>query len=145
DEVAEGEQRVERPAAREAELEETQIQAGRGHAGESILPAGPFGERIELDKVEDFRDRYRDHREIDAGAPQSDEADEIADGGRRDHADHEGRDDVRKAGAREQIGGDHSTRAIESRLPEGEQAGVAEEDVEADPEESPHQDAIHGV
>ena len=70
---------------------EAEIEARRRHAGQAVLAAGPFRQRIELDEEEHFGDRHRDHGEIDAGAPQRDQADQIADDGRRDHADDERR------------------------------------------------------
>ena len=54
-------------------------------------------------------------------------------------------DHVREAGAREQVGGDEAAGAVERRLAEREQAGVAEQDVEADAEQAPDQDAVDGV
>ena len=124
---------------------EAEVEARRRHARQSVLAAGPFRQRIELDEIEDLRDRHRDHREVDAGAAQRDQADEVADGRGGDHADHEREHHVRKAGAREQVGGDESAGAVERRLAEREQARVAEQDVEADAEEAPHQDAVHRV
>ena len=52
---------------------------------------------------------------------------------------------MREAGPREQVGGDESAGAIERRLAERKQAGVAEQDVEADAEQAPDQDAVDGV
>ena len=54
-------------------------------------------------------------------------------------------DDVREAGAGEQIGGDEAAGAVERRLAERQQAGEAEQDVEADAEQAPDQDAVDGV
>ena len=144
-EEAEGEEWVERPAGRELERREAEVEARCRHAGEPVLAAGPLGERVELDEIEDLGDRDGDHREVDARAPQGDEAHEVAHHRRGDHADHKRRDDVRKSRAREQVRRDHAAGAIERRLPERKQSGVAEEDVEADPEEPPHQDPVDGV
>ncbi len=66
---------------------EAEIEARRRHARQAVLAAGAFRQRIELDEEEYLRDRHRDHGEVDAGAPQRDQADQIAGDGRRDHAD----------------------------------------------------------
>ena len=52
---------------------------------------------------------------------------------------------LRKAGAGQQVGGDEAAGAVEGRLAERQQAGVAEQDVEADAEQAPDQDAVDGV
>ena len=49
---------------------------GRRHAGQPVLAAGIVGQRIVLDEKEHFRDGDGDHREIDAGAAQRDDADQ---------------------------------------------------------------------
>ena len=91
DEVAEREERIERPAGGEVERREAEIEARRRHAGQAVLAAGPVRQRIELDEEEDLRDRHRDHREVDAGAAQRDQADQVADDRGRDHADDQRR------------------------------------------------------
>ena len=124
---------------------EAEVEARRRHAGQAVLAAGPVRQRIELDEEEDLRDRHRDHGEVDAGAAQRDQPDQVADDGRRDHADDQREHDVGKARAREQVGGDEAAGAVEGRLAERQQAGVAEQDVEADAEQAPDQDAVDGV
>ena len=52
DEIAERQELVERPAGREVQRREAEIEARRRYAGQAVLAAGPFGERIELDEVE---------------------------------------------------------------------------------------------
>jgi hypothetical protein len=120
-EEAEGEKRVERPSCRERELQEAEVDRRRRHAREPVLPARPFRQRIEFDEVEDLGDRHRDHREVDAGAPQRDQPHEVAHRRGRDHADHERGDHVRKSGAREQVRGDHPPGAVQRGLAEGKQ------------------------
>ena len=124
---------------------EAEIEARRRHAGQAVLAAGAVRQRIELDEEEHLGDRHRDHREIDAGAPQRDQPDQIADDRGRDHADEQRQHDVGKAGCGEQIGGDEAAGAVERRLAERQQAGVAEQDVEADAEQAPDQDAVDRV
>ena len=99
DEVAECEELIERPAGREVDIDEAEIEAGRRHAGQAVLAAGPGRQRIEFDEEEHFGDRHRDHGEIDAGAPQRDQADEITDHGGHDHADDQRQHHVGKSGA----------------------------------------------
>ena len=79
DEVADGEERIHRPAGGEVDGGEAEIEAGRRHAGQAVLAAGPVGQRIDLDEVEHLADRHRDHGEVDAGAAQRDQADQAAD------------------------------------------------------------------
>ena len=45
----------------------------------------------------------------------------------------------------QQVGGDEAAGAVERRLAERQQAGVAEQDVEADAEQAPDQDAVDRV
>ena len=87
DEVPERQKDIHRPVAVEMQRGETEIDARRRHAGEAVLAAGVVRQRIELDEEEHFRDRDRDHREIDARAPQRDQTDEIADDARDQSAD----------------------------------------------------------
>ena len=47
-----------------------------------------------------------------------------------------------KVHLRQQIGGDHAARAEEGRLAERQQPGEAEQDVEAEAEQAPDQDAV---
>ena len=79
DEIADREELIERPAGGEMQRGEAEIEARRRHAGQAVLAAGPVRQRIELDEEEHLGDRHRDHREIDAGAPQRDQADQVAD------------------------------------------------------------------
>ena len=145
DEIAHREELIERPAGGEMKRGEAEIEARRRHARQAVLAAGPVRQRIELDEEEHLRDRHRDHGEVDAGAPQRDQPDQIADDGGRDHADDQRQHHVRKAGAGQQIGGDESAGAVERRLAERQQPGEAEQDIEADAEQAPDQDAVDGV
>ena len=67
---------------------------GRGTPGKPFSPPVIGRQRIELDEKEHLGDRHRDHGEIDAGAPERDEADQIADHSRRDRADEDRHHDV---------------------------------------------------
>ena len=145
DEIAQREKLVERPAGGEMNGGEAEIEARRRNAGQAVLAAGPVRQRIELDEKEHLGDRHRDHGEIDAGAPQRDQPDQIADGGGGDHADHQRQEDVGKSGAGEQIGRDETAGAVERRLAERQQSGEAEQDVEAETEQAPDQDPVHGI
>ena len=77
DEVPEGEERVHRQVAVELQRRETQTDAGRWHASQTVLAAGEVRQRVELEVEEHLGDGHRDHREIDAGPAQSDQADQI--------------------------------------------------------------------
>ena len=143
DEEPEGEIGVHGPVGIEPELVRPDVEGRRRHAGQAVLAAGVVGERAELDEVEHLGDRHRDHREIDAGAAQRDEPDQIADGGRHDHADDNRQRHIGEVHLRQQIGGDHAARAEERRLAERQQARVAEQDVEPETEQAPDQDAIY--
>ena len=144
DEIPKREERVERPIGVEVNGGEAEWKRRCRHAGQAVLAAGIIRERIELDEIEDFGDRNRDHREINAGAPQRDQPDQKADNRRDDRADDYRGDDVRKVEDCQQIGGDHAAGAVERRLAERQKAGVAEQYVEADAEQAPHDDAAHG-
>ncbi len=124
---------------------EAEIEARRRHAGQTVLAAGPVRQRIELDEKEHLRDRHRDHGEVDAGAPQRDQPDQIADRGGGDHADDQRQHHVGKSGAGQQIGRDKTAGAVERRLAERQQPGKAEQDIEAEAEQAPDQDPVHGV
>src|SRR5205814_1069251 len=115
-EITQREKLVERPARGEVNGCETEIDAWRGNAGQTVLPAGPVCKRIELNEKKYLRDRYRDHGEVNAGAPQCDKPDEIADGGGRDHADDQRQHDVWKSGSRKKIRRDETAGAVEGRL-----------------------------
>ncbi len=142
DEIPERQEHVERRIAVETEGGEAEIERRGRHAREPVLAARELRERVELDEIEHLGDRHRDHGEIDADTPERDQAHQIADGGGRDHADEQGPDDVRKARDRQQIGGDHAAGAEKGGLAERQQAGKAEQDVEAEAEQAPNQDAI---
>ncbi len=66
----------------EAERREAEVEAGRRDAGQTVLAAGEGGQWVELDEKEHLRDRHRDHGEIDAGAPEGDETNQITDDAR---------------------------------------------------------------
>ena len=87
DEEPEREERVERPVGVELDRREAEMKARRRNARQPVLAAGIVRQRIELDEIEDLRDRHSDHREVDAGAPERDQADQITDDGRHDRAD----------------------------------------------------------
>ena len=145
DEIAERDELVERPAIGEVQRGEAEIEARRRHARQPVLAAGVVRQRIELDEEEHLGDRDRDHGEVDAGAPQRDQADQVAGDGGGDHADDQRADHVAEAGAGQQIGGDEAAGAVKRRLAERQQSGEAEQDVEAEAEQAPDQDAVHGV
>ncbi len=124
---------------------EAEIEARGRHARQPVLAAGPVRQRIEFDEIEHLRDRDGDHREIDASAPQRDQPDQIADDAGCDHADDQRQKDIRKACARQQVGGDEAAGAIKRRLAEGQKAGETEQNIEADAEQAPHQNAVDRV
>ena len=142
DEIPEGQERIERQIRIELDGGEAEIHARRRHAGQPILAAGISRQRIEFDEIEHLRNRHRDHGEVDAGPSERDQPDQIADERRRDGADEHGHHDVRKTRDREQIGGDHAAGAEKGRLAERQQPGKAEQDVEAEAEQAPDQDAV---
>ena len=142
DEIPERQKHVDRPVALEIERREAEVDARRRHARQAVLAAGVVRQRVELDEEEHFRDGDRDHREIDAGAPERDEADQIADDSRNHGADEDRRENIGKIDLGQEIGGEHAARAEERRLSEREKARVAEQDVEAEAEQAPDQDAV---
>ncbi len=94
DEIPERQEDIHRPVGVELERREAESTARRRHAGQAVLAAGEGRQRIELDEVEHLGDRHRDHGEIDAGAPERDQPDQIADDGGDDRADEHRRHDV---------------------------------------------------
>ena len=144
DEIPERQKHIDRPVALEIERGEAEVDARLRDARQTVLAAGVVRQRIELDEEEHFRDGDGDHREIDAGAPERDQADEIADNSGDHGADDDRREHIRKVDLGQKIGGEHAAGAEERRLSEGEEAGIAEQDVEAEAEQAPDQDAVHG-
>ena len=134
DEVARGQETVHRPAGIHLVGQRAKGEFRRRHAGEPVLAAGPGRERRELDKEEHLGDRDRDHREVDAGAPQGDRADRDPRQGRAQSADHQRPEHARHQIVGQQVRGDEAAGAVKRRLAERQQSCVAEQDVEADAE-----------
>jgi hypothetical protein len=134
DEIPERQERIERQVGVEADGGEAERKHRRRHAGQPVFTAGIVRQRVELDEIEDFGNRHGDHGEVDAGAAQRDQPDQIADDRGRGHADEQRQHDIGKAGDGEQIGRNHAAGAEEGRLAERQQAGEAEQDVETDAE-----------
>ena len=145
DEIAQCQELIERPAGGEMQCSQAEIKARRRHARQAVLTAGKIRQRIELDEKENFGDGDRDHGKIDAGAAQCDQPDQIADHGCRNHADDQRQEYIGKTGTRQKPGGDDTAGAIEGRLAERQHAGVAEQNIKADAEQSPDQDPVNGV
>jgi len=145
DEIAEREERIEFPAVLEHEGREAEVERRRRDARQAVLAAGPIRERIEFDEEEDFGDRHRDHGEVDSRASQRDQPDQVADARGNDHADQQREHDMRESRPREQVRRHHAAGAVQGRLSEREQSGVAEKYVEADAEHAPDEDAVDGV
>lgn len=145
DEVAERDELIERPAIGEVQCGETEVEARCRYARQAVLAAGEVRERVELDEEKYLRDRHGDHGEIDACAAQRDQADQIAGRRRCDHADDQRAQHVAEARAGQEIGGDEAAGAVEGGLAERQEAGESEQDVEAETEQAPDQDPVHGV
>ena len=145
DEIAERKKRIQGPARREVQRGESKVEVRRRHPGQSVLATGPIRQWIELDEVEYFCDGDRDHGEVDPRAAQRQQSDQVADNCRDDHADEQRGNHVRETRSGEQVGSDEPAGAVESRLTKREQAGIAEQDVEADAEQSPDQDAVDRI
>jgi hypothetical protein len=133
-EVPECEKSVEQQLGFEMDRGEAEVERGGRHAGQSVLAARIGRQRIEFDEVEHLCDRHGDHGEIDAGASERDQPHDVTDHAGRDHADHYRGRHIREVQNREQVGRDHAASAEEGGLAEREQAGEAEQDVEADAE-----------
>ena len=142
DEIPKGQKRIERPVGVEVNGREAEIERRCRHAGQPVFTAGEVRERIELDEKKDLRDRHSDHRKVNSGAPERDQSDQITDDGRHDRADKQRRYDIGKIHDRQEIGRDHAAGAEERGLTEREQSGEAEQNVEAQSEQSPDQDAV---
>ena len=133
---------VQGPVGVECDRRGAEMKARRRNARQPVLATGIVRQRIELDEIEDFRDRHGDHRKVDAGAPECDQADQISDDGCHGRADCERKQHIGEVGDREQIGRNHAAGAEESRLAEGKQPREAEQNVEADAEQAPDHDPI---
>ena len=144
DEEPEREERVQRQVALEVDRREAEPQAGRGHARQAVFTTGVFRKGIELHEEEHLGNGHRDHREVDAGAAQRHHAHQVARHRRNDRAQDESQHDIGKRGLRKQVGGEHAAGAEEGRLPEGQQAGVAEQQVEADAHQTEDHDPVDG-
>ena len=144
DEIPERQEGVHRRVGVEAQRHKTEVEAGRRHARQAVLSAGEGRQGIELDEEEHLGDRHRDHGEVDPRAPEGDQTDKIADHAGNHRADHNRRQDIGKIGYGKQIRGEHAAGAEERRLTERQQARIAEQEIEAEPEQPPDQDAVDG-
>ena len=79
DEIPEGEEPIDLGIGVEAQRSETEEDARLRHPRQAVLAAGEGGQRIEFDEEEYFGNRHRNHREVNAGAAQCDQADQITD------------------------------------------------------------------
>ena len=64
------------------------LKLGVGTPGKPFSPPVKCGQGIELDEEEHLCDRHGDHGEINAGAPERDQTDQIADNACNQTADH---------------------------------------------------------
>ena len=77
---------IHRPASRRLYRGEAQVESRRRDPRQAIFAAGERRQRRVFHEEENFGDRHGDHGEIDAGAPQGNQPDEIAGDGRRDRS-----------------------------------------------------------
>ena len=107
--------------------------------GQTVLPPGNLFQRREGDKIEHLAEGQGDHGEIDAPAAYGDGADKAGQEYRGDDADSKRSQDIhlpvlerepRTVGPESEIGG----------VAEGEYAGVAQKEIEAEAEDGPDQD-----
>jgi hypothetical protein len=138
-------QRIHAAVAVEGIIEGADVNFRLGHIGEAVLAAGDGGERRVLQEEEHLGEGDRDHRQIDAGAAEREQADDQTDEGGADRAHGQSQEDVRDLVGDEQVGSDEAAGAVKRRLAEREQAGVAEDEVEAEAEQAPDQDAAQHV
>ncbi len=138
-------ERVQRPARLDRVDVAEEPEARGGHPGQAVLASGPGGERRVLEEERHLAERERDHREVDADAPQRDVAHDQPVRGGCGHADQQGERHAAQGAAGEQPGGDEAAGAVERRLAEGQHSGEAEQDVEAQPEQPPDQRAREHV
>ena len=132
---------VARPAAGETIIKPADGDARRWHAGQSVLAAGPVRERRIFQKVRQFAERERDHREINADAAQRQKSDNDAEDRCGGDADRHGEPHVVQRAAGQKIRGDKAAGAVERALAERQETGAAEQQIEAEAENSPDQNA----
>src|SRR5581483_5906322 len=110
------------------------MEARRRHARQPGFAARPLGERIELDEEKNLGNRDGDHGEVDAGTPQRDQADEVADDCGCNHAEEQRGHDIWKSCACEKISSDKAAGAVKGGLAERQETRKSEQNVKADPE-----------
>src|SRR5262249_40434077 len=93
-------------------------------------------------EVDQLREGQRDHGEVDAAAADGDRPDDEAEQCRDEHAPHDGDPRAEAAGGGEP-GGDVGGRAEERRVPEGQNAAEAEQQVEGAGKERKTQELHH--
>src|SRR5439155_10839235 len=131
-EVVEAELRVEG----EGGLPEPELELG--DAAQPVVAARPVGQ-VEGDEVEELGEGQRQHGEVDAAALQAEEADDGATGGGEEQARPEARPQRAYLQLGERDAGAVGAEAVVGGVPEGEQARVAVEQVEAEGEEAEDQ------
>ena len=101
---------------------------------------GAAGHRVPLegDRPDDLRECERQHREVDAGEPHAEPAEQRGAGSGRERAEDQGQLH-RQAGAQDEQGGAIRAEAEVRRMAERHHAARAEQEMQADREESEHQ------
>ncbi len=136
-----GNELVARPRTGESIVESGDLDAWRRNPRQSVLAAGQIRQRRILQKIRQFAERQGDHRKINADPTQRQKPDEHAERRRRRYTDRHGKPNIVQGAAGQQIGGDEAAGAVERRLAERQKAGAAEQQIEAETENSPDQDA----
>src|SRR6266536_3036273 len=124
---------AERGVEGEGGLPEPELELG--DAAQPVVAARPVGQ-VEGDEVEELGEGQRQHGEVDAAALQAEEADDRAAGGGEEQARPEPRPQRAHLQLGERDAGAVGAEAVVGGVPEGEQARVAVEQVEAEGEEA---------
>ena len=124
-------------AGADADGEVAEAELRHRHAGQAVLAAGVVGQRRVLEEVCHLAERQRDHGEVDADAPHREPADQQPEQPGGDGADGQREPDAADDVVHQQLGGDEAAGAVERRLAERQQAGPAEQQVEAEAEDAP--------
>src|SRR6266581_993966 len=114
-------------------------QVGIGDLGHPLLAAGDFVP-LEADRPDDLREGQREHREVDAREAHAEEAEDEREGAGQ-HAGRGKGEEKRHAGLLHEDAGGVGADAEVGGVAEGDEAGVADQEIEADREEA-HDDHV---
>jgi hypothetical protein len=122
-----------------------EAERGRGNARYAVLSACPRRKGRVLGEERELREGDRDHREVDPDPSQCEETDDEADKNGEESADDQCQPDTAHNPRSQEIGRDEAARSEEGGLTEGEQPGKAEQQIEAEADQSPDQDPAEQI